>query len=228
MSRLADRFLGSVARWLLQKWIWSVAIVAGTWFVLLALLAWRFAGRPVVGTEGLIAQLNMLVGVSQVGLALMIAIATIHHARVASDTFQSLRQRDEEERRRERIGIVHAFVGSAMEVIGYLGAIAEIQHRGSRSWRRWFPEDEATRRLLLSGWEQLSTSVASVSKGLERLRYSESDLVPVAEGLFDVVIELQRRALDGHIEELLDKTTLVRQIATELRDAAVAPHEKMR
>lgn len=224
MGSLVSRLHTSVVGWLTRRWIWIVAVVAGTWVVLLGLLAWRFAGRPVKGTEGLIAQLDILVGVSQVGLALMVALATIHHARVASQMFESLRQREADDRRRERIGIVHAYVGSAIEATGYLGAIAQIQRRGLRTWRRWFPESEATRRFLLSGWEQLADSVAHVSKGLERLRYSEPDLVPSAELLFDVVLDLQRKALDGRIDELQEKAARVRQIAPDLRDAAIEPN----
>ena len=126
----------TLGTWIGRIWFAFLAVVAGAWLIVLGLVAWRFAGQRVDDVSGLFEQLDMLVGVSQAGLAFMVALAAIQQARIAGRSTRLMQVRDEQERARERAGVVHAYVGSAIEVAAYAATVSEVQRTGLRTWRR--------------------------------------------------------------------------------------------
>lgn len=203
-----------------RVWFPALAVVAAVWLIILGLVAWRFAGERVNDVRGLFDQVDMLVGVSQAGLAFMVALAAIQQARIASRTARLMHVRDEQERMRERLGVVHAYVGSAIEVTAYAGAMAEVQRRGLRTWRRLVFASRTAEQIRLTAWRLITDAVAASAKGLELVRYSEPDLEGPAEELFGVVLTIHDLAMEGRSDMIQAEAERIRDMASELRARA--------
>lgn len=183
------------------------------------LLAFDLAGRPVIGTEGLMRQHQMLMSVFQIALTFAVTVATLHSASQNAEARRRERRRDEEGRFQEKVGLVHALAGSAIEAIGFGSTVATLQQHAAESPLR-FPEPRGVRDLRVVAWTHLAAATAGASKALERIRYSEDDLLDTAERLNSVVIDIQQLASEGRREELEAKAVEVRELHEQLRAEA--------
>jgi hypothetical protein len=107
-----------IAEWVVASWIWVLGSLFGAAVLILGLVAWEMAGEPVDDTQEALAQLQALFTTVQAALAVTVGMATIYQARATARTHKRMEARDEANKRRDRIGIAHAFVGSAIETAG--------------------------------------------------------------------------------------------------------------
>ncbi|HEX2051195.1 MAG TPA: hypothetical protein VHJ34_11285 [Actinomycetota bacterium] len=210
------RRVAAIGSWVSHEWLWLIGVALALPASFLVVAAWALAGRPVRGTEGLLGQLGALVTTAQFVLGCVLAVTAMYQARQNAETARRTQERDVAERRRERIGIVHAFVGSAIEGVGHASSFAALQHEGLR---KWIPQSRAQQEFVYREWERLREAGAAVAKALERIRYSEPDLVPQAEALFDEVMNIHDAAIRGQVDAVQDSAHHVRDALGELRAA---------
>lgn len=204
---------GSGLSWLRRRWIWIIGSMFTLWFLILSLVAWDIASKPVEGAEGLIAQMGMLIAISQALLGLVVAVSTIYYAKRTGEMVDLMNRRELFERSEKREGAVLALTGSAMEVAGYAGGLAQMQRFGLRWYRRLVRESPAQRDFLVASWKQLSNSVARVTVAVERLRVVAPDLSDPAEELLDSVMETLRLATIGEVGKLQSQAAVIRDKA---------------
>ena len=212
--------LRSAAVWTGRRWLlfFAVALVGAVW--VLGNMSWDLAGKPVEGTEALLAQLQGLLTTAEFALAAAVGLGVLYQAQQTGRTVRLMEHKEKQQRLRERRGAAQAFAGICIEAAGYAGMIAEVQRRGLKTWRRYLPEDEATRQFLFQAFPQLNTALAAASKGLEQLRFSEPDLDAEAGALFDAVMEIYNYSTSGNTEEIEPAAQRIRQLADDLRQAS--------
>ncbi len=199
-----------------RHWIWFLGFFMGFWIVLLIVVGVSMGSRPAAGTEDLTNQLQVLVGVAQVFLAFVVAVATLYHVRRNSEMVDLMRNQDQDDIAKERRARVDALIGASFEVAGYAGWMAESQRSGLKTWRKWVPEPIAQREILVVCWRQLSASTISVSKALERIRFEDGDLAELAGHHFDLVLELQQSAAQGDVDHIEVQVAEIRRSADAL------------
>lgn len=143
----------------------SIGVPLGLLLLILAMTGVDFAGRPVAGTEGLIAQQQMLMSVLQGIFGLAVALSTIYYAMRTGDMVEAMQDAAASERTRQVEVAVGNLVGAALASATASGAIAGLM---KPSWR-WYLPGAARARERFS--MVLMTEV--VGRMSEALRWSE-------------------------------------------------------
>lgn len=222
-GQVSRGWLTSLGRWFRDWWIWILGISVGLWVALQMIVVWRIGSKPVLGTEGLISQMDMVIGSTQMILAFVVAIAAMNSTRHASRMAMLAIEQDTQTKIRERTHAIDAAIGFAYESAAYAGSLAELQRVGLKWYRRWLPDSRAQLEFSVSISRQLMESVAAAVKAADRLRYSFPDLAPQAVVLSEAVDECLRLSSRGEAEGLLSQAATIRDVAEELRGKAERP-----
>ena len=224
VSSLARR-IGALSNflqvWWRSDWIWVAGLLLAAPVFVVAWVAWQLAQKPVVGTEGLILQEQMLIAVVQSLLAYAVAMSALSSVRLAQ-------RANAEEKRRQRRALCSALVGSAIECLHHAGSVANLQGMNLRWPGKHLPDTKAQASFAVKGWQLMSVSAAAASKNVEQMRYEEPDLLLLALDLFDEIGLAVESATHGRTDEVLDIARKVRQKANRLHTAVQAPDESHR
>lgn len=138
---------------------------------------WWFVGeRTQTGEETLIRFFDSLVGIASIFLAGAVTIATCYSASRAARAVELAQESQAAERAEKKKGRVDALVAASLEVGAYGAWMAQVQHRGLKTWRRLLPEPVVQRELGIASWRRLSSAAVAASKALERFRYEDPDV----------------------------------------------------
>jgi hypothetical protein len=184
---------------------------------ILAVTAWHLAERP-TGTAGLVAQLNMLLGVFSGVLALAVALATVWYAFSTHDMVEAMEvARDDEHARVIEQG-ADDIVAAAIAVAA--GA-APLSYLMKRNWRWYLPGARSTReRLLTTQFARLETSVTETLRCSERLEHRlGGDLRPEIDVLMTAVLHAHEAAVGGRPAASTSAAAEIRSAVDALRAA---------
>jgi hypothetical protein len=195
----------------------AIGVAFGLLLAVLAATGVQIAGRPVRGTEGLIAQLEMLIAVLQAMFGLAIALSTIYYAMRTSDMVATMQAGLAADRSGQIDATVSNLVAAALRSASVCGAMAGLMQR---SWRWHLPAAAASRdRFAESTLSELIRAVSDVARWAEEVAYRAPDLEGLATALGSAVVDLQDAALHGRVEETHAQSRQLRARIDELRIA---------
>jgi hypothetical protein len=189
---------------------------AGLALVLMVLggTGWHVASRR-TDTDGLIAQVGMLVAIFQAILGLAIALATGFYAMRTHDMAASIEASRSAERSRDRDAAVGNLVAAALSVGAAAGALAGLTRR---SWRWYLPGSRALRERLLGDYAlRLTVQMTEARRWSEDVSRRETCLRSSSRQLMEVVLEVHECSTKGRSAATIDAVRRLRNATDALR-----------
>lgn len=183
-----------------------------------ALAGWDVAGRKVEGTEGLVAQMQMLTGIAQTFVAFVAAVSTIAYVMLTSETLEEVRDEARNRRDGERRSAIDALIGSSLGAAAHAGVVAA----GMKpDWRRRLPGwRRPHEQLLIPSFVTLTGSVTESLKAGEALSALDPTLRDASDEVVNAVRQAFENALLGDVQVAEAHAASVRAATDALRAAA--------
>jgi hypothetical protein len=202
-----------------RRLVLATGICLGTVLVVLAAVGVRLAGRPVDGTEGLIAQQNMLLAVFQGFLGFAVALSTIYYATLTADMAESMHSGLVADRTREVDAAVGNLVASALGAAVNAGALAGLMRR---SWRWYLPGARRPReQFLMSTMSQMTSQLTSALRWSEEVTHLDVNLRDPADDVVNAAVAAHDAGVAGSPDGTRDATEHLRATTDSLRKAAL-------
>lgn len=205
----------------------AVAFVLASVLIILTRVAWWVAGRDAAGTEGLVAQMQMLLAVLQGFLGSAIVLATIAYAMRTGEMVDRMDARDQHDRRRDVEAGIDRLAAAAFDVVTSCGPIGDMQARSTSVRWRFGRRLTAVEALLVQAVPRAGQRLSDALAASEAL----ADMAPLLRLPADAVVTTTSAtldaALDGDVAVLPDRARAVREAVEAVR-AALAESDRLR
>lgn len=199
----------------------GVGLGFGLLLSILGLTAWQVAGQKVDGTEGLVAQGNLLVAVFQAGVGLAVALATIYYAGLTREMAEGVQASAQKEQDRAVEVMANELIGATLEVALHSGAVATLL---KPSWRWYLPAPGRMRdRLLVQAQAQVTASLSAVTRSADVLRATVPDQLSLIDDLLERTEAVFLGSLEGDLPGVERDARQLRISIDRLR-AEMVPH----
>lgn len=199
----------------------TVAIPLGAVLIVLSGVAISLTSRPVQGTEGLISQEGMLVGIFQGALGLAVALSTIYYALRTGDMVESMQTGLDQQRSHRTEAAAGNLVGAALGVAAAAGGLSGLM---ARDWRWHIPGRAIARdKIAIPTLHQLMTRLADTLRWAEEVAYLEPRLKNAANAIVTAALAAHDDAVAGRSERMTEDARLLRQTTDALRHQIAQP-----
>lgn len=202
------RKIGFTLAGLIFLWVWLT----------LAVSAWQIGSRRVDGTEGLVAQMQMLAGLFDSFFAMVIAAATAFYAFRTHDMVNLMGSQFIAAQQDARRSIVEELIAAATDALVFSALLAGAQRSSRHPWQRgYFTARVVARRQL----ERVAESSAAAGRAHGRLRHVAPGLRDQAGQLFDLaVLAFEKAGAGCSQEELIGLARRGHELSEQLRRAS--------
>ena len=198
----------------------AVGFPLGAVLVALGAVSWKIAGQPANRSQGLVAQMQMLLGAFQGTLGLCVALAMIYYAGRTGEMVESMRGASRREQKATLRVAVDRLHEATIDAVAECGPFANLM---KPDWRWNLPWRGVTRATFLQqAYPRLTTHVASVVKAAETLKGLEPSLEQAVTKVAMAVESTFEAAVAGRANEVIAGAGKVRAASVALRMAADA------